>query len=93
MVTLLRVAPLNGCSLHLEYDDGTTGEVDVSALIGKGVFAALKDRTVFDSVSVGEQGQVRWNDELELCADALYLQVAGKSVEELFPDVKDRVDA
>jgi hypothetical protein len=38
MVKLLHVVPQAGYKLRLEYDDGTIGDVDVSALIGKGVF-------------------------------------------------------
>jgi len=93
MVKLLRVVPQAGYKLRLEYDDGTIGDVDVSAWIGKGVFQALTDTEVFESVTVGEHGEVRWNDELELCADSLYLQMTGKSVEDLFPNLRAHVDA
>lgn len=93
MVKLLHVVPQAGYKLRLEYDDGTIGDVDVSAWIGKGVFQALTDTEVFESVTVGEHGEVRWNDELELCADSLYLQMTGKSVEDLFPNLRAHVDA
>lgn len=93
MVKLLHVAPQSGYKLHLEYDDGTIGDVDLSALVGKGVFKALTDIAVFDSVTVGEHGEVRWNDDLELCADALYLKMTGKSVEDLFPNLRALSDA
>lgn len=93
MVKLLQVTPLTGYRLHLEYDDGTTGDVDVSDLIGKGVFKALTETGVFESVAVGEHGEVRWKDDLELCADSLYLQMTGKSVEDLFPNLKAHADA
>ena len=89
MVKLLHVTPQMGCKLHLEYEDGAIGDVDLSALIGKGVFIALTDAAVFESVMVGEHGEVRWTDDLELCADSLYLQMTGKTVEELFPSLRD----
>jgi len=93
MVKLTNVAARAGYKLHLEYDDGTIGEVEVSDLIGKGVFAALADVAAFEAVTIGEHGEVRWTDDLELCADALYLQMTGKSAEELFPNLRVRADA
>jgi len=93
MVKLLHVTPQTGFKLHLKYDDGTTGHVDVSNLIGKGVFKALTNSAVFESVTVGKHGEVRWNDDLELCADSLYLQITAKSVEDLFPNLKAHADA
>ena len=93
MVKVLHVTPQTGYKLHLEFDDGTIGEVDVSDLIGKGVFKTLTDTAVFESVTVGEHGEVRWTGDLELCADALYLQMTGKSVEDLFPNLGAHADA
>ena len=93
MVKLIHVTPQAGHKLRLEYDDGTIGNVDVSAWIGKGVFTALSDASVFETVTVGEHGEVRWSDDLELCADALYLQMTGKSAEELFPNLRAHADA
>ncbi len=93
MVKLLHVAPQTGHTLHLEYEDGTTGDIDVSDLIGKGVFRALADTALFETVTVGEYGEIRWTDDLELCADALYLQVTGKSAEDLFPNLRAHADA
>lgn len=80
-------------TLHLEYDDGTTGDVDVSGLVGKGVLRALADPIVFESVSIGEHGEVRWSDDWDLCADSLYLHMTGKSIEDLFPDSRAHADA
>jgi hypothetical protein len=53
----------------------------------------LTDTDVFDSATVGEHGEVRWKDEWELCAGSLYLQMTGKSVEDLFAILRARVDA
>lgn len=92
MVKLLNVMPHAGYKLHLEYDDGTVGDVDVSELIGKGVFQALGDIAVFETVTVGEHGEVRWTDDLELCPDSLYLQMTGKSAEDLFPNPRAHAD-
>lgn len=93
MVKLLSATPKAGYKIHLQYDDGQVGDVDLSDLIGKGVFAALSDTDAFNAVTVGKHGELRWTDELELCADALYLQISGKSAEELFPNLKARANA
>ena len=57
------------------------------------MFAAWNDPAVFEAVTVGKHGEIRWTDELELCADALYLQITGKDAEELFPNLKASADA
>lgn len=93
MVKLLHVMPQAGYKLHLEYDDGSAGAVDVSELISKGVFNALRDPAVFETVTVGEHGEVRWTDDLEFCPDSLYLHMTGKSAEDLFPNLRDHADA
>ncbi len=93
MVKLINVTPKAEYKLQLEYDDGVSGEADLSDLVGKGVFAAWGDATVFETVTIGKHGELRWTDDLELCGDALYLQITGKSAEELFPNLKAPADA
>ena len=36
-------------------------------------------------VHVAPHGGVAWNDEIELCADSLYLELTGKSARKMFP--------
>ena len=74
---LTRVEPRGGCRLWLEYDDGTSGEVDLSHLLDLGIFMALRDRSRFEQVRITDHGAVRWTDDLELCADSLYLRLTG----------------
>ncbi len=66
--------------------------VDLSELVERGVFTAWRDPSVFEAVSVGPHGEVRWSDDLELCADALYLRVTGKC-RDLFPNLRASADA
>lgn len=93
MVKLIKATPQAGYKLHLEYDDGAIGVVDLSDLIGKGVFTALSDAAVFETVTIGEHGELQWTDDLDLCGDALYLQITGKSAEDLFPNLRAHADA
>ena len=70
----------------LRFDDGAEGEVDLSVHVGKGVFAPWADYGFFRKATVGESGRtLTWPGELDLCADALWLQVTGKKPEDLFP--------
>lgn len=93
MAKLINVKAQAGFKLYLEYDDGVTGDADLSDLIGKGVFAAWQDPAVFEAVKVGRHGELHWNDDLELCADALYLEITGKSAADLFPNLRMPADA
>ena len=81
------VAPLagEGYRIWLRYSDGVAGEVDLSELAGRGVFSAWKDRAFFESVRLAEGGAIAWGDNIDLCPDALYLRLTGKSVAELMP--------
>ncbi|NIA13733.1 MAG: DUF2442 domain-containing protein [Nitrospiraceae bacterium] len=88
MHTITKVAVLDGYKLELTFDDGASGIVDVSRHVGQGVFAAWNDPEVFRSVRVGSSGELVWGDDIDLCPDALYLEVTGKRPEEIFPALK-----
>ena len=74
--------------LWLQYSDGSAGEVDLSHLVGIGVFTAWKDPGRFEEAHIAPHGAIAWDDDLELCPDALYLALTGKSVEEAMPGVR-----
>lgn len=90
---LITAMPLAGYRLHLEYDDGVTGDADLSDLVGNGVFAEWQDPFVFENVTVGSHGELHWTDDLELFGDALYLLITGKAVEDVFPNLRTPADA
>ena len=91
MPQLCDVQARPGYSLWLQYDDGVQGELELSHLVGRGVFAAWTDEAVFGRVSLGQQGQPTWDDDLDLCPDALYLALTGKDAVELFPGLAPAV--
>jgi hypothetical protein len=74
--------------LELRFDDGVSGDIDLSGLVGEGVFAAWRDRRFFGRVRIGSSGELVWGDVIDLCPDALYLKVTGKTPEELFPGLR-----
>ena len=88
MLKLIHAEPLPGYRLRLRYADGVTGDVDLSHLVGKGVFQLWNDPDAFGRVSIGTAGEVRWSDEVDLCADALYLEITEKQPDEVFPRLR-----
>ena len=89
MCKTVAVKALSGFRLWLRYSDGVEGEIDLSDLAGKGVFRVWDDLKVFEQVRLGEHGEIAWNDEVELCPDALYLKLTGKRPEEVFPNLRE----
>jgi len=93
MFKLIAATALPAHKLRVEYADGVTGEVDLSHLVGKGVFSAWNDPTAFETVTIGSHGELLWSDEIDLCPDAIYLEITGKSAEEVFPSLREPTDA
>ncbi len=85
MTRVIAVQAQDNYILWVRFDDGVAGRVDLSNLVGKGVFAAWTDRREFEKVHIGPSGEIAWNDQIDLCPDAMYLKIAGKKPEELFP--------
>ena len=92
MIRPTEVEPRDGYRMWLRYQDGTFGEIDLSHLVGRGVFEAWNGRTRFEAVRVAHTRGIAWGDEIELCADALYLQLTGKAVEDVMPKTRVRVE-
>jgi hypothetical protein len=88
LIKPVTVRPLAQFWIFLEFSDGTRGELDLSELVNKPVFRPLKDRTLFEKVHLGDHREIRWNDEIELCADSLYLELTGKAPEDLFSSLR-----
>jgi len=88
MRKISKVKALQGYRLGLEFDDGVSGTVDLSYLVGKGVFALWGDRPAFERVRIGSSGELVWGDQIDLCPDALYLKATGKKPEDVFPALR-----
>ncbi len=91
MTKVVEAKALDNYRLWVKFSDGVTGIVDLSDLVGKGVFVAWKEYERFLKVRVGPHGEVLWDDEdeIDLCPHALYMKVTGKKPEDLFPKLKD----
>ncbi|TWU00557.1 hypothetical protein Pla108_15090 [Botrimarina colliarenosi] len=90
MARIVEVKPVGGTRLGLRFADGVVGEVDLHRLVGKGVFAPMADPSRFAEVKIGEDGELRWDDTIDLCPDALYMEVTGKSMQEAFADTASK---
>ena len=82
------MSPQEGFRLFLRYDDGAAGVVDLSALVGQGVFAAWLEPGVFEQVRLSETGAPEWPGQIDLCPDALYLELTGKRAEDVLPGLR-----
>lgn len=75
--------------LWVRFADGAAGEADLSHLAGRGVFSLWNEAGVFEKVFIGDGGVVAWDEEVELCPDALYMQVTAKTPEQVFPNLDE----
>ena len=52
MIRPTEVEPREGYRIWLRYSDGTSGEIDLSHLAGRGVFKDWNDRACFETVHI-----------------------------------------
>jgi len=77
MHRIVSARALPGYRLSLSFEDGVAGEVDLSDLVGKGVFAAWTDPAAFDKVYIdAESHTVAWPGDIDLCPERLHQEVA-----------------
>ena len=88
MPDLTNVEPRGGYRIWVEYDDGASGEVDLSHLAGDGVFAAWLDREFFEQVRVSEYGAIAWPGEIDICPHSVYFRLTGKQPEEMMSGLR-----
>lgn len=81
----IAVEAREGLRIWIRFQDGEEGDIDLSYLADMGVFKAWQDRGFFESVRINCYNEVTWGDKIDLCPDALYMQLTGKSPEEVMP--------
>lgn len=85
---VIHVEVLSSYRLRLRFADNAEGVVDLSHLVGKGVFAAWRKPGVFDQARLNsESGTVCWTveyqehtTEIDLDPDVLYAKATGKAL-------------
>lgn len=85
LVDVVNVKLLGGYKLHLQFDDGAHGDVDVSKLISfKEIFEPLNDEEFFSRVTVNKDiGTICWENGADLSPtylrENIQLEISKKS--------------
>lgn len=79
--------------LWVRFDDGVEGGIDLSHRAGRGVFAIWDELGVFETARITPHRTIRWSDDAEICADAIYLEITGREPEEILPGLRALGDA
>jgi hypothetical protein len=67
----------SGYRVWVRFADGVEGEVALSELVGRGVFARWNDPAEFGKVFIDEEtGTLAWPGGIDLAPDALYRDVS-----------------
>ncbi len=83
MIRPHQVEALPGYRIRVTYPDGVEGVIDLSTDVGQGVFAPLADEVFFQTVHIGNYGQIAWSDEIEICPDAAYQEIVSQPASEV----------
>lgn len=76
MQRIVAVEPLDGYRVRIRFGDGVEGVVDLSELVGKGVFVLWNDPAQFVKVSIDPRTHtLTWPGGIDLCPDSLYEEV------------------
>ena len=89
-IDVVEVKPLDGFHIWVRFNDGEQGEIDLSEYAEKHWFEPWQERKVFESVRISSYDALIWGDDPEesdmaVCVLSLYMEVTGKSWEDLAP--------
>ncbi len=84
---LTEVKPLPDFVLSLKFSDGTDGNISLKALSNTEVFSAWKKAIDFNKVFIPRENVIAWNDEMEVDADSLYLELRGITYDQLKQEI------
>lgn len=80
MRKITRMTPLPGYRLHVEFDDGVAGTVDLEPELSGPVFTQLRDETLFAQVRIDECGAPSWPNGADLAPDGIYAGLASQRI-------------
>ena len=88
MKDVVAARPPAGFRLHVRFEDGVEGEVDLKEPIRlEGLFAPLPDPAQFAEVRVHpELGTLCWPNGADLDPDVLYAKISGKPIRVAMPE-------
>ena len=70
---IIFVEPLDNFMLKLKFTDNSTREFDMKPYLSFPVFQPLKRKSLFKKASIFS-GTVKWNDEIDMSPDTLFLE-------------------
>ena len=73
----ITVKALDNYSIFVSFADGTQGIVDLKHLAHKGIFRDWDKNNLFALVHIDEYGAIAWNENIDICADNVYLRLKG----------------
>jgi hypothetical protein len=89
MIKIVDIKPLANFKLHLKYNDGVQGDIDLSYLAGKGVFKDFLKEDFFNNVWIDDAGVPTWENDLDIDPINAYLKITGKSFEQYLTENKE----
>ena len=84
---IVEVQPLGDYRLHIRFEDGASGPINVAALVDfQGVFTPLREPAYFDQVRVDpDLGTIVWPNGADLDPIVLYSIVTGEPLPDFTP--------
>ncbi len=79
---IINVGSIPGYKLHVIFDDGVSGVIDLKSFVGNGIFAPLTNEQLF-STAYTTGYSIAWSDELEIDAITIYAELLNKKPEEI----------
>jgi hypothetical protein len=80
MSEIVNVKYVKGYVVHVRFDDGTEGDIDLSGYLHRGpIFAAFADPTFFKQVCI-EGGTLAWPNGADIAPERLYDMLVGSDV-------------
>lgn len=80
---IVKVNAIDDCHIHIWFDDGLNGKLNVKKLIGdySGVFRRFNQPEFFRQVSINkESGTVEWPEGVDLDPYVLYSEITGEPI-------------
>lgn len=85
LVQPVEVEARDGWRIWVAFADGVSGEIDLSDMVDEPICSAWRDPAFWRSVQITNQRAMAWNEDIELCADSLYMDLAGLTLREIYP--------
>ena len=68
--------------ISIKFEDGVSGNIELSDLVQKGIFKVLQDKSEFAKVYTNGYS-IAWSNELEIDTTTIYSELTGKNFGEI----------